>query len=45
MRTGQSPGSTFAPSRGLTGSPVVIPPGHTEQATPVGAPIRTPAEP
>ncbi|HBV8253533.1 TPA: hypothetical protein PRO49_002674, partial [Escherichia coli] len=25
--------------------PDVTPPGHTEQATPVGAPMRTPAEP
>ncbi|MCV5009187.1 hypothetical protein OFP19_20150, partial [Escherichia coli] len=36
-----SPGRTFAPSRGLTGWPDVTPPGHTEQATPVGAPMRT----
>jgi len=27
------------------GLPEVIPPGHTEHATPVGAPILTPAEP
>ncbi|GDP74868.1 hypothetical protein BvCmsOUNP025_03955 [Escherichia coli] len=27
------------------GWPDVTPPGHTEQATPVGAPMRTPAEP
>ncbi|EHS3108265.1 hypothetical protein KV212_003819, partial [Escherichia coli] len=40
-----SPGRTFAPSSGLTGWPDVTPPGHTEQATPVGAPMRTPAEP
>ncbi|AIF60518.1 hypothetical protein L960_0695c [Escherichia coli B7A] len=40
-----SPGSTFAPSSGFTGLPEVIPPGHTEHATPVGAPILTPAEP
>ena len=38
-------GRTFAPSRGLTGWPDVTPPGHPEQATPVGAPMRTPAEP
>ena len=31
-----SPGRTFAPSSGLTGWPDVTPPGHTEQATPVG---------
>ncbi|HAH5141625.1 TPA: hypothetical protein HH435_005255 [Escherichia coli] len=40
-----SPGSTFAPSSGFTGLPEVILPGHTEHATPVGAPILTPAEP
>ena len=40
-----SPGCTFAPSSGFTGLPEVIPPGHTEHATPVGAPILTPAEP
>ncbi|SQK03380.1 Uncharacterised protein [Escherichia coli] len=40
-----SPGSTFAPSSGFTGLPEVTPPGHTEQATPVGAPILTPADP
>ncbi|SUI27903.1 Uncharacterised protein [Salmonella enterica subsp. enterica serovar Derby] len=37
-----SPGSTFAPGSGFTGSPDVIPPGHTEHATPVGAPISPP---
>ncbi len=45
MELQDSPGRTFAPSRGLTGWPDVTPPGHTEQATPVGAPMRTPAEP
>src|SRR5699024_4452742 len=43
-----SAGSTFAPSSGFTGLPyfgVASPVGHTEQATPVGAPISTPAEP
>ncbi|EFE9305805.1 hypothetical protein B6R59_002930 [Escherichia coli] len=30
---------------GTGGWPDVTPPGHTEQATPVGAPMRTPAEP
>ncbi|ESF71161.1 hypothetical protein SEES0695_10841 [Salmonella enterica subsp. enterica serovar Soerenga] len=40
-----SPGSTFAPGSGFTGSPDVIPPGHTEHATPVGAPISPPAAP
>ena len=39
-----SPGSTFAPSSGFTGLPEVIPPGHTEHATPVGAPILTPEQ-
>ncbi|EAW0071637.1 hypothetical protein AU673_002919 [Salmonella enterica subsp. salamae] len=40
-----SPGRTLAPSRGFTGLPEVLPPGQTEQAIPVGAPINTPAEP
>ncbi|HBH8035078.1 TPA: hypothetical protein KXF05_004305, partial [Escherichia coli] len=31
--------------RTAEGWPDVTPPGHTEQATPVGAPMRTPAEP
>ena len=30
---------------GVTSGHPVNPPGHTEQATPVGAPMRTPAEP
>ncbi|EDP8599730.1 hypothetical protein DFR18_004192 [Salmonella bongori] len=40
-----SPGRTLAPSNGFTGLPEVLPPGHTEQATPVGAPTITPADP
>ncbi|EGN4578728.1 hypothetical protein IH231_004557, partial [Salmonella enterica subsp. enterica serovar Cannstatt] len=40
-----SPGNIFAPGSGFIGSPDVIPPGHTEHATPVGAPLSTPAEP
>ncbi len=40
-----SPGSTFAPGSEFIGSPDVIPPGHTEHATPVGTPISPPLNP